>query len=257
MRTNQKSLAVIVILLVGLVLAYNAMDSALNKSKKKLTSPIATAQNAIHIPGSTIKINQSFSTIDPASQWVVVSKQFPLANPAYRPADLHKVSVASRSDKPDDELSLRQKVEPSLTAMFAAANKQGYAIMMASGFRSYQQQQTYFDSYTAAYGREKAETFSAHPGQSEHQTGLALDIAYTDMNNCYLEICFGQTPAGIWLAAHAHDYGFILRYPANKTAVTQYQYEPWHFRYVGKPLAKALYESGFTLDEVKPYLEKH
>lgn len=219
------------------------------------SSDVATG-TVIRIPGSRTTIHELHSTVDPTSQWVVVSKQFALADPAYRPADLSRVTVATRVDKSDDELSLKKFIQPDLVAMFTAAHEQGFPIMVASGFRSYGQQQAYFDSYTATYGLEKAETFSAHPGQSEHQTGLALDIANTDMNDCYLDICFGEAPAGKWLAAHAHEYGFILRYPADKTKITRYQYEPWHFRYVGKPLATAIYQSGLTLDEVKPYLEK-
>ena len=82
-----------------------------------------------------------------------------------------------------------------------------------------------------------------------------MDLSTRDMK-CYLEECFGDTPAGKWLATHAHVYGFILRYPKDKNGITDFIYEPWHFRFVGKNLATALYESGLTLDEAWPYMTK-
>ena len=80
-----------------------------------------------------------------------------------------------------------------------------------------------------------------------------MDIAAAD-HNCYLETCFGETAAGKWLAKHAHEYGFILRYPKGKERITGYQYEPWHFRYVGRELAAALKKADMTLDQASPIL---
>ncbi len=190
----------------------------------------------------------------PVSLWAVVSKDYPLADSQYRPSDLVLTSLPARSDKSQDEKSVRASIVPDLTALFNDAKTAGHDIMIASGFRSYELQQTYFSSYSRSYGEEAATKFSARPGQSEHQLGLSLDIAYSN-RECYLEVCFGDKPAGVWLAANADKYGFVLRYPANKTEVTKYQFEPWHFRYVGKPLAGALRESGLTLDEARPYLQ--
>lgn len=208
----------------------------------------------VHIPGATpiAALSEDYDT--PESIWVVVSKKYPLADQAYRPTDLTLTNLPARSDKSNDEKSIRAVAVPALTKMFNDAKAAGYDIMIASAFRSYDLQQTYFTSYSNAYGVDKANTFSAHPGESEHQTGLALDIAYQN-RNCYLDICFGETAAGKWLAANAYKYGFILRYPSDKTQITQYQYEPWHFRYVGTSLALALHQSGLTLDEARPYLQ--
>ena len=87
-----------------------------------------------------------------------------------------------------------------------------------------------------------ADTYSARPGHSEHETGLAYDIGEIDNN-------YGETPAGTWLAQHAHEFGFIIRYPKGKEDITKYQYEPWHVRYVGTEHAAKIYEQDLTLEE--------
>ena len=113
---------------------------------------------------------------------------------------------------------------------------------LLSGYRSFDYQDKLYRKYAAADGVAAANTYSAWPGHSEHQTGLAFDIG--SINNNY-----GNTPAGKWLAAHAHEYGFIIRYPKGKEGVTGYQYEPWHVRYLGVELATKVYESGLCLEE--------
>ena len=190
----------------------------------------------------------------PDSLWVVVSKRYPLTDAKYVPANLAVPAVKTRTDKSSAEQSLRADIEPDAVALFKAAQAAGHDVMLASGYRSYEQQQVYFTNYSRLYGEEAANKFSARPGQSEHQTGLAFDVSLTS-RACYLEVCFGETEAGKWFAAHSYEYGFILRYPADKIDITQYQYEPWHFRYVGRDLAPALHESKLTLDEAYPYLQ--
>lgn len=209
----------------------------------------------IHIPGETAFPARVEDYDAPSSLWVLVSKKYPLSDETYVPDVIGKPSVAVNEAKTAEEQSLRTDAIQPVNALFAAAKSAGHDVMVASGYRSYGLQQTYFSSYSAAYGEDAANMFSARPGQSEHQTGLSLDISLTS-RQCYLEICFGETAAGKWLAAHAHEYGFILRYPSDKTAVTEYQYEPWHFRYVGNELAGALYRSGLTLDEAHAYLQQ-
>jgi zinc D-Ala-D-Ala carboxypeptidase len=90
--------------------------------------------------------------------------------------------------------------------------------------------------------------YSARPGHSEHQTGLAIDVSGLD-GRCQAEPCFAGTPAGRWLARHAPDFGFVVRYPEGKESVTGYMYEPWHLRYVGVPDAQAMSRDGRTLEE--------
>lgn len=130
----------------------------------------------------------------------------------------------------------------ALQKLQAAAWKAGYSLPVASGFRSFDYQEELYNDYVAVDGVEKADTYSAWPGHSEHQTGLAFDVGWVNLQ-------FAYTGAGKWLAAHAHEYGFIVRYPKGKEHVTGYQYEPWHIRYLGKDLAEKVYQSGLCLEE--------
>ncbi len=123
-----------------------------------------------------------------------------------------------------------------------AASAEGLNIWLASGFRSYERQKTIYNNYVSWYGQAKTDTLSARPGHSEHQTGLAIDVnSVTDS--------FGSTPEAAWLAAHAHEFGFIIRYPKGKEHITGYKYEPWHIRYLGVDMATTIYNSGLTLEE--------
>lgn len=189
------------------------------------------------------------------STWLLVSKTHPLSDPHYQPIDLKLPSdVATNMKKSEEERKVRAIIASETKVMFDSAAKAGIELYVASGYRSYDLQNYYYSNYVKTSGEVEANKFSAKPGQSEHQIGLAFDVSLQS-NECYLETCFGDTAGGKWLAAHAHEYGFILRYPADKTVVTGYQYEPWHFRYVGNDLAAALYQSGLTLDEAEPYLK--
>lgn len=130
----------------------------------------------------------------------------------------------------------------ALQQLQAGAKAAGYSMPLLSGYRSYEYQASLYNSYVAQDGQALADTYSARPGHSEHQSGLAFDIGALD--NAY-----GNTPGGRWLNAHCADYGFILRYPAGKESITGYQYEPWHVRYVGSDIASQIMSQGITLEE--------
>lgn len=123
-----------------------------------------------------------------------------------------------------------------------AAQNAGFSMPLISGFRSYDTQVGLYNRYVRTYGQATADTFSARPGHSEHQTGLAFDVGSIDNN-------YGNTSAGKWLANNCHKFGFIIRYPIGKQNITGYQYEPWHIRYLGNPLATNVYNSGLCLEE--------
>lgn len=142
---------------------------------------------------------------------------------------------------------------PALQEMVAAAKKDNVNLMLSSGYRSETLQTQFYNNYVAKDGQAAADRYSARPGTSEHQTGLAADMIPTN-DKCHLEVCFAQTAEGKWLAAHAHEYGFIIRYLDGKEAETTYQYEPWHIRYVGKELAAQLHTSGQTMEAFFDYL---
>ncbi len=126
--------------------------------------------------------------------------------------------------------------------MVAAAAEDGIELYMSSGFRSYDYQSAIYNNYVSVYGAEEADRFSAKPGHSEHQSGLAIDVNIIDQS-------FAGTPEAKWLAENAHRFGFIIRYPEGKEDITGYMYEPWHIRYLGVHTANAVYESGLTLEE--------
>lgn len=126
--------------------------------------------------------------------------------------------------------------------MKEAAAAEGLTLKIVSGYRSYKTQNTLYTTYVKRSGQKKADTFSARPGHSEHQTGLAFDINKASDS-------FANTPEAKWLAEHCHEFGFILRYPRGKEAITGYKYEPWHVRYLGKERAAAVTASGLCLEE--------
>lgn len=206
----------------------------------------------------TLPNTKSFRAIEqdytkPDSLWLVVNKTRPIPLD-YVPVNLIIPGVDTRTDKGDEERSVRSDIETPIEEMFKAASASGHSLMIGSAYRSAALQKYYFDHYAQVAGEAEANKYSARPGQSEHQTGLSIDITSTSLE-CYLDECFANTPDGQWLAANAHTFGFTLRYPKNKEATTGYQFEPWHYRYVGVDLATALQKSSLTLEEAWPHLE--
>lgn len=141
------------------------------------------------------------------------------------------------------------EAKAALDQMVMAAKEAGFDLVAFSGYRSYEYQTQLYTNYSNRDGREAADRYSARPGHSEHQTGLAFDIGEIGREDVWLTEDFGETPAGKWLAQNAHTYGFILRFPKGKEDVTGFMYESWHFRYLGKDLAEKVYQSGVTLEE--------
>lgn len=190
-------------------------------------------------PGSTPPAGPADSV--GALSWVV-NKARPLSPKTYVPSNLVTPDVRTRAGG-----TVRSDTAAALEQLFTAAKAAGHDPMMSSGYRSYQSQTSVYNSYVAQDGQAKADTYSARPGYSEHQTGLAVDVC--NAGNCVLEESFGATPFGKWIAANAHAYGFTIRYPQGKQHITGYTYEPWHLRFVGTGLAAELHQSGQTLEE--------
>ena len=191
--------------------------------------------------------NKSFYTdikpvVDLDCLTVLVNKFYKLSRD-YIPGDLETVN----SDYSDGEHLLRHEARIALENMGKEANNVGISIKACSAFRSYEYQEEVYlrkktDMVTLEEYQIERDRVSARPGHSEHQTGLAIDINETEQS-------FENTPAGIWLAENSYRYGFILRYPKGKEYVTGYDYEPWHFRYLGNGLAEKVYTLGLTYDE--------
>lgn len=213
------------------------------------TPGMAGQQSTVPSGASTSVYDKNqYSLTNPDSIWIVVNKKRPLSPADYVPSDLTVPNVPLRVPG-NESMQLRLAAARALEKMFAAAKSDNVPLMLSSGYRSYNYQVSLYGSYVKSVGRAGADAVSARPGYSEHQTGLAADIEPLD-EKCDVSVCFADLPAGKWLSANAYKYGFIMRYPADKVKVTGYDYEPWHFRYVGSSLAAELHKLHIeTLEE--------
>lgn len=214
----------------------------------KTISVRATARLSGFVTTTTTSTSTSLIT-DPASINtassinVVVNKKRPLNPAGYVPSNLRMpVGIASPNGQP-----LRTEAATALEKMNVDARKAGLNLYLMSGYRSYGYQASLYSSYVKNYGQAWADSYSARAGHSEHQTGLAADIY--DYNSCE-GACFGGSRAGLWLRNNAYNYGFILRYDQGMRHVVGYEYEPWHFRYVGTAVSKDMHSKGInTLEQ--------
>lgn len=191
-----------------------------------------------------------FSIDDPKSPWVVVNKKRAL-NPAhYAPSDLTTPNIPLRSNITSQERQVTAVTARALESLVGDAKEQGIGLTLESGYRSYSFQENLYSRYVRQQGQFVADTQSARAGHSEHQTGLTADLGGITQPACNVEPCYADTPEGRWVAANAHKYGFIVRYPKGKTAITGYMYEPWHVRYVGIELSTEMHSQGIaTMEE--------
>ncbi|MBD3109817.1 M15 family metallopeptidase [Bacillus sp. AGMB 02131] len=178
----------------------------------------------------------------------LVNKTYYLPD-TYIPSDLVRADVEySFGDAEVEKALLRQEAAVALEKMFTAADDDSIELYAVSGYRSYVRQEEVFNAEVERSGEEYALSVVAVPGQSEHQTGLAMDISARSVEFELTE-SLKDTAEGQWLAEHAHEYGFILRYPEGKEEITGYSFEPWHFRYVGTNIAQTIYDKKLTLEE--------
>ena len=192
---------------------------------------------------------------NPTNVLALVNKQYSLPE-GYTPKDLRRPNIPfSFGNQSVDKSFLRKDAAHYLEKMFAEASNRGIELLGVSGFRSYQRQIELYDAEVERVGEEQAVQVVATPGSSEHQTGLAMDIS-SHSANLSLSETFGETKEGKWLANNAYRFGFILRYPKGKETLTGYQYEPWHFRFVGEKAAAIIYEKKLTLEEYFNIVEK-
>lgn len=188
-----------------------------------------------------------YTVANPDSTLVLVNKYFKLPD-NYVPKQLVSVNVPFITGEKSELTEMRPVAAKALEIMFAAAKKDGVQLAGVSAYRSYKSQTTLFNTYVREDGEKKALTYSARPGTSEHETGLAVDVS--GINGQYAATpAFATTAEAAWLAAHAAEYGFIIRYPKGKESVTGYEYEAWHLRYVGPAAAKEITEKGLALEE--------
>ncbi|MCY7884815.1 LD-carboxypeptidase LdcB [Bacillus spizizenii] len=199
----------------------------------------------------TKKVDGLETIQNPENILALVNKQYALPG-NYEPSDLVVPDVEFSFEEKIQKRYIRKEAADALKTMFDAAKKEGYELAAVSGYRSYDRQKVIFDNEVSLKGEKKAKEAVAYPGESEHQTGLAMDIS-SRSNGFELNEAFGSTADGKWVQDNAYKYGFIIRYPKNKEDITKYEYEPWHLRYVGKKAAKVMQDNDLTLEE---YFEK-
>ncbi|POH69612.1 D-alanyl-D-alanine carboxypeptidase family protein [Cryobacterium sp. TMN-39-2] len=206
------------------------------------TEPPRPSPSASPDPAPAPTFDRAARSIDdPNSIWVVVDKLRPLNPTDYAPDDLVDVPIPFANPP-----QLRQEASDAVVALFSAFTAEtGLALQSQSAYRSFDAQTRVYNNDLANLGQAGADLSTARPGTSEHQTGLTIDIS-AQPGQCSLNACFADTPHGQWLAANAWRFGFLLRYPADKTPVTGYEFEPWHFRYIGIDLATEMHDQGVT-----------
>lgn len=182
---------------------------------------------------------------DPDSIHVLVNRLNPLDPLDYAPQDL--VAVPLRSTR--EEMMLREEASGALVELFEAAESEGRDLTVTSTYRSFEYQQHLFDTRVAEFGTAAAEEYTARPGHSEHQTGLAADVIAHDHPWCGLGSCFGDTEEGLWVAENAHRFGFVIRYQEGTEEITGFAPEPWHLRYVGVETAQEVHSEDIPLEE--------
>lgn len=177
---------------------------------------------------------------------ILVNKENSLSSD-YKPDNLVKPNIVFLDSSVEEEKYMQQEAATALEELFQNAKQNNITLIGSSAYRSYQTQVNIYNKYYRQKGSSYTKQYVATPGESEHQTGLAIDVTNPSR-------CFDKTSVEAqWIDNNAYKYGFILRYPENKEDVTGYNYEPWHIRYVGKDVAKKIYINSKTLEEYLAY----
>ncbi|WP_230010884.1 D-alanyl-D-alanine carboxypeptidase family protein, partial [Microbacterium sp. Bi128] len=210
-------------------------------------SAAAHPPSAAARPPSAAAPGPQHSLSDPTSPWVIVNKHRPLSPATFVPPDLSRPAV--RLATSGEAALVNSTTAAAAETMFAAAAADGVIITLASGYRSFTTQRATYGSYVNSRGQAEADTASARPGYSEHQTGWAFDIGDGSGADAFTPQ-FKDRPAAIWAKANAHRFGFVVRYPWMLHEITGYFYEPWHLRFIGKEAAADMRARGIgTLEQ--------
>lgn len=212
----------------------------------KVTKKIPTKKSV-----STQKYNTESTTskqdyTDTSSDILLVNKTHKLSSD-YVPADLRTLRVRFISYAAPNVRKMKSNAADAVEALFSAAKNDGITLLAVSCYRPYSYQEEVYTAKLKKDGKAAADKYVAEPGSSEHQTGLAIDLLSTEYTD--LDAGFANTKAYAWLKANCAQYGFIIRYPAEKVSITKYDFEPWHIRYVGTAAAQDIMGRGITLEE--------
>lgn len=276
MNSNQKknspfvviasiSCVLLIAILGSVYYKYNTAQSTTNEQEPIDSLPLvenstpaeSTTQSTEGAPSNDIvpktePVKEAEPTEQPKENEVeIVNGYIEGQQPATEPTYVNGVLIVNKKnplpadyDKGEDPTA-----KAAFDKMAVAAKAEGIELVAFSGYRSYEYQTSLYDRYVAKDGKGEADRYSARPGHSEHQSGLAFDIGEKGREDLWLTSAFGETKAGQWLVNNAHKHGFILRYPKGKEEITGFMYESWHFRYLDGDLATKVYEAGVTLEE--------
>lgn len=252
--------AILIVATAGLIVYYNlhpiktaeqeadaSAESTITASSEPTETPAETATpEPTETPAATEEAQQTAASdgcgasgldsqfTDTNSLLVLANKKHPLPE-GYIPPDLVDAGIPCTNGS----ATMRAEAAQALQQMYQAAANDGVALAISSAYRGESYQATLYNNYVAQYGQAEADTISSRPGYSDHQTGLAAD--FVEGGAYDLQESFENTASGIWLRTNAHLYGFIMRYPKGKAAITGYDYEPWHYRYIGVANATNVY----------------
>lgn len=223
--------------------ATNYLYKFMNVDKKYISindnevTGIKAGTTTFNVVSNDGKVNKEVKVTIRKSNYKVTEK-----NGIYYVDGIMIVNKSYPISKDYDPKDILPDAKKAYEKMKKAAKEDDIDLWIVSGYRSYETQKIIYDNYVTANGKEKADTFSARPGYSEHQTGYVMDLNDATSN-------FEDTKAAKWLDKNAYKYGFIIRFPKGKEKYTGYKYEPWHVRYVGVEKALKIYKSGLSLEE--------
>lgn len=181
------------------------------------------------------------------SDYIILANRSHLLDGSYVPPDLENTKV--QRAKGTGKMQLRKAAGDALSAMFEAAKEAGYTLYLKSAYRAYSTQKYMYSTRLEKY-HGVDDGMVSYPGASDHQTGLGVDLLnYEWTLKDGMNKNFASAPEAQWMAAHCHEFGFILRYMEDKEEITQIKFEPWHFRYVGEEAAAYIMENHLSLEE--------
>lgn len=262
--SNQLTRGLTILLIVLIPLILISLLVLMMSNRDRMVQPVPTPSPTplmvtTPTPLATPSVTPTFDlsvyepeTLGSSSQ--IINKKHRL-DASYIPDDMVVIDMPATID----DMTIKREVNDALNNLYASASNDGIDLYVNSGYIGYYHQQTLFDQYVQTAGYDYALLIQPRAGYSEHQSGYAVDFIsrqdgrYTRYNdssrsNCDPSQCEAND-AAVWLNQHAHEYGFIQRYPKGKTDITGYDSQWWHYRYVGVELAKYLYEHGLTMEE--------
>ena len=255
-----RGLTIVLILLIPMILISMLVLMMTNRDRMVQTIPtpsVSVTFIPVNTPSSTPTPTFDLSIYDTntlGSTTQIINKKHRL-DASYIPDDMVVIDMPATIA----DMTIKREVNDALNDLYAAASEDGIDLYVNSGYIGYYHQKELFDQYVNTAGYDYALLIQPRPGYSEHQSGYAVDFIsrqdghYTRYNDSRRSDCQAsqceQNDAAVWLNQHAHEYGFIQRYPEGKTDITGYDSQWWHYRYVGSELATYLYEHGLTMEE--------